>query len=277
MKKIIVPTDLSPHTDAALSVAVDIARQSGATIQLLHAVVYPLPMPNYGYNMTVSMDTDRTATEYQEIEQQAETALRQFVNHPAYRGVIITPTLITNGQGLVSTVTEQLADLIVMASEGASGLAEFLFGSNAEAIVRSAHCPVLVVKRPTTQFNPNNIVCALDLDDRLKAPWHYPFPMGEHGLHQFLYVTTPTDNRDPEAVRDWIGELVRSKGISKFDITLRPAQNAPDGITRYANEVNADLIVLFTHGHKGIRHLLAGSVAEDVLNHATMPVLVMRV
>ncbi len=276
MKTIIVPTDLSPATDAALSVAVDIARASGATILLLHEVIYPMPMPSYGYTMAMGGGASSTITEYHDIEQEAETLLKRFADHADYRGVTIVPTMITSGQNLVETVTERPADLIVMASRGASGLNEFLFGSNAEEIVRNAHCPVLVVKHPVARFKPENIVCAVDIDDRLKAAWHYPFPMGERGLHQFLYILTPSDNRDPEGIRSWVDDLARIKGIGEHYVIVRSALNAPDGIIAYANEVHTDLIVLFTHGHKGLRHLLSGSVAEDVLNHATMPVLIMR-
>ncbi|SFC24008.1 universal stress protein [Spirosoma endophyticum] len=101
--------------------------------------------------------------------------------------------------------------------------------------------------------------------------------MGERGLHQFLYVLTPTDSRVPEGIRDWVNEFATGKGITEFTCTIRQAKNVPDGIIDFADEVDADLIVLFTHGYKGIRHFLSGSVAEDVLNHTTRPVLVMPV
>ncbi len=275
MKTIVVPTDLSPATDAALSVAVDIARSNGATIQLLHSVEYPLPMPVYAE--AVAITTNRALAEYQEIEADDEAALERMAANPAYRDVRIVPTLLTNGQGLVHNVTHQPADLIVMTSEGASGLKEWLLGSNAEVIMRHAHCPVLIVKQSVAHFQPQHIVCAIDVDDRLKTLQHYPFELGENGLNQFLYVMTHTDNRDPDGVREWVSDFASTKGITEFDVTIRPAKTVPEGIIHYADEVKADLIVLFTHGYKGLHHLLSGSVAEDVLNHATMPVLIMRV
>lgn len=275
MKTIVVPTDLSPESDAALSVAVDLARTYPARILLLHSVVYPLPMPAYAEAATISVN--RTIEEIQEIEQTAKTALERMASNSAYKGVAIRPTLLTNGQGLVDNVTDQPADLIVMSSEGASGLEEWLFGSNAESIVRYAHCPVLIIKKPVAHFRPENIVCAIDLDNRLKAMQHYPFQLGERGLHQFLYVLTPTDSRVPEGIRDWVNEFAKAKGITEFDCALHQASTVSEGIIEYADEVKADLIVVFTHGYKGLRHLLAGSVAEDVLNHTKIPVLVMHV
>ncbi|WP_020604885.1 universal stress protein [Spirosoma spitsbergense] len=277
MKTIVVPTDLSPDTEIALSVAVDIASVSGVTaITLLHVVAYPLPMPVYAYVPATTVPTSSILAEYREIEQEAESALKRFANQTAYAGVTITPALITNGEGLVTNLTKYSADLIVMTSEGASGWDEFLFGSNAEEVVRYAHCPVLIVKQRIPHFQPENIVYAVDVDAHLKTVQHYPFRMGEGGLHQFLHVMSPSDNRNPEVVREWVSDFALGNGITNYDLIMRSAKSVPEGIICYADNVKADLIVLFTHGHKGIRHLLSGSVAEDVLNHATMPVLVMR-
>ncbi|QDK77502.1 universal stress protein [Spirosoma sp. KCTC 42546] len=276
MKTILVPTDLSPLTDSALSVAVSLARTYGSEVSLLHSVTYPMMMLTPTYAEALPIVTESTLAAYEKIEQDAYQSLQALANNPAYAGVTITPTLLTNGQGLVGAITDQPADLIVMASKGASGLEELLIGSNAEAVVRYAHCPVLVIKHPITHFQPENIVCAVDVDDRLKSKHLYPFQMGEQGLHQFLYIITPTDNRDPDGVRDWVNEFASTKGITEFEFVTRHAHNVPDGIIQYAEETKADLIVLFTHGHKGLQHLLSGSVAEDVLNHASLPVLIMR-
>lgn len=49
-----------------------------------------------------------------------------------------------------------------------------------------------------------------------------------------------------------------------------------DAIVAYAQEHGADLIVMGSHGHTGLRHLLMGSVAEHVLRHAACPVLIVR-
>jgi len=274
MKTILVPTDLSPSTNNALSVAVSLARLYQAEVVLLHSVMYAIPVSVYAEAPTITADYQ--VEENAIIEKEARKTLLAMAQNPAYADVKITPTLLTNGLGLVHNVTHRPADLIVMASTGASGLEEALMGSNAEIIVRHAHCPVLVVKSPVAHFRPENIVCAVDVDDELNHPHHYPFQMGENGINQFLYVRTPTDSRDPEGVREWVNHFASARGITEFTFIMRPAKTVPDGIICYANDVHADLIVVFTHGHTGLRHLISGSVAEDVLNHAEMPVLIMR-
>ena len=90
-----------------------------------------------------------------------------------------------------------------------------------------------------------------------------------------MYVSTPNDPLAPEGVHAWMNELAQEKNLTDYDLHIRPARNVETGILTYAHERQADLIVLFTHGHTGLRHLLQGSVAEDVLNHAPVPVLIL--
>jgi nucleotide-binding universal stress UspA family protein len=49
-----------------------------------------------------------------------------------------------------------------------------------------------------------------------------------------------------------------------------------DGILEVAREIGADLIITTTHGHTGLKHLLMGSTAENVVQKAPCPVLVVR-
>jgi len=55
-------------------------------------------------------------------------------------------------------------------------------------------------------------------------------------------------------------------------LTGRPAEE----IANYAKEVKADMIVMTTHGHSGVKHVILGSTTEAVLRHASCPVLSVR-
>jgi len=49
------------------------------------------------------------------------------------------------------------------------------------------------------------------------------------------------------------------------------------GILDFSNSVGADLIAVITHGRKGLAHFIEGSVAEDVTNHATLPIISFKI
>lgn len=274
MKTIIVPTDLSAETDIALSVAVDIAEAQNATVVLLHMVVQPIR--SFVYTGTVSTAPDDLVRRYYDAKKEAESAIEQLVSQEKYRDKDIKYLLVEDGEGLIQELTERQADLIVMHTKGSTGWEEFLLGSNAEAIVRNATCPVLVVREPVEHFKPEKVVRALDLDERIKAHYEYPFPLGSQEVPQFLYVMTPDNSRVPEGIRSWAHDFATDHGIGEYEFTIHEAKSVPEGIIEHAEDTGADLIVLFTHGHKGLRRLFSGSVAEKVLNHSKIPVLVMR-
>ena len=272
IKTILVPTDLSPLADGALRVAADLARTYGAEILLVHYLPFSVA------RSTGSEDSTAIATYLNEQEADAKSDMQQVVANLVYQDVTISPITCRDAGGLYEAMTERRADLIVMATHSASGWDEWLFGSNAEHIVRTAHCPVLVLKEVVTPFAPVNAIAAIDMDDALRQQWPpYPFDANGNSLKQFVYVNTPSDNCVPEGVHAWMDELAQEKGITDYELRIRHARNVETGILDYARERQADLIVLYTHGHTGLRHLLQGSVAEDVLNHAPVPVLILQI
>lgn len=272
MKTILVPTDLSPLSDNALEVAVNLARTYKAEILLVHYLPFSIAYAS------IAEDAATIASYLIAQEAKAIDDIQQVVENPTYQGVTITPIVCRDAGGLYEATTERQADLIVLATHGTSGWSEWLFGSNAEHIVRSAHCPVLVLKKAVVPFAPKNAIAAIDVDEVLKQHWP-PYPLGADGnsLKQFVYISTPTDNLVPEGVHAWMQELAQEKGIDDYELQIRHAHSVEAGILSYADERQADLIVMFTHGHTGLQHLLQGSVAEDVLNHATVPVLILKI
>ena len=67
---------------------------------------------------------------------------------------------------------------------------------------------------------------------------------------------------------------LEGRGVA-YKIETRSGE-AADGILRQAQETDADLIVMATHGRKGVSHFLIGSVAERVIRRSPRPVLVVR-
>ena len=272
MKTILVPTDLSELANNALAVAVDLARTYEAEILLVHFQPFSIARAN-------TAEGSLSMLGYLDKQEDADKVeLGQIAQNPAYHGVRISPITVDNADGLYDAMTERGADLIVLGTHGTSGWDELLFGSNAEHIVRAAHCPVLIIKEGVTHFAPRNPVAAIDIDEALKANWPvYPFKAGGHDLNQFVYVSTPDDMLAADGVREWMHELAQANGISDYELHIRQARTVESGILNYATEKQADLLVLYTHGHTGLRHLLQGSVAEDILNHAPLPVLILRI
>ena len=144
MKRVLVPTDFSDHADRALTVAIELAKPLGATIDLLHvstspmpivasiggSIPPPLPLPTPDELMSIQRTLDERAEQVRSAGLECSTA-------------------IVEGQAPVEIVSQSRkigADLIVMATHGRTGVKRLVIGNVAEKIVRHAPCPVLTVK-----------------------------------------------------------------------------------------------------------------------------------
>jgi nucleotide-binding universal stress UspA family protein len=139
-KRILVPTDFSSTSMAALKYAVLYARQFGASLDLLH-VLEPPPF------LSDLKDVPLAMTE-QEATKKATAELANLARREVDAAVPITP-LVRSGKAYVEiteAARELQADLIVIATHGYTGLKHTLLGSVAERVIRHAGCPVLVVR-----------------------------------------------------------------------------------------------------------------------------------
>jgi len=68
-------------------------------------------------------------------------------------------------------------------------------------------------------------------------------------------------------------KFAKKLGLKNYTLNIFNDLTVEEGIIRYADEINADLIAMATHGRSGFAHVIAGSVAEEVASHAKRPVL----
>lgn len=144
LRSVLMPTDFSECAEGALPYAADLARSAGARLVCLH-VVEPL-MPAVGYAPVAEPLPAADVTGA--LEESAEKELPKLARREECAGLEVEE-LIAHGSAaaeIVRVARERNVDLIVISSHGRAGLGRIIFGSTAEAVVRHAHCPVLVVK-----------------------------------------------------------------------------------------------------------------------------------
>lgn len=176
-------------------------------------------------------------------------------------------------------ILDNEADLVVMGSKGASGYEEVLIGSNTERVVRHAKCPVITIKQPIDFNQVTDIVFAADfLDEEDNVAKHLVIlqDLLDAKLH-LLKVDTPGNFESSRVIKQRIKEFVAHHGLQNYTIEVYNEFTEEDGIIYYADDIDADMIALATHGRTGIHHLISGSIAEDVVNHAQRPVWTCKV
>jgi nucleotide-binding universal stress UspA family protein len=65
--------------------------------------------------------------------------------------------------------------------------------------------------------------------------------------------------------------------VQKVETHVYNETNVEKGILNFSNSINADLIGMSTHGRKGLSHFFNGSISEDLVNHATRPVITFKI
>ncbi|QNF31427.1 universal stress protein [Adhaeribacter swui] len=281
IRKILVPVDFSELSQHAFAVALQLAQKSQAQIKLLHVVEMPLTA---GYGATyASMDMNPVGA-YQnydfmlpELLEQSKQQMEKLAQVGTAAGIIIEQEVTADRiiAKLVSVVTEEQMDLVVIGSEETSGLEEFLIGSDAEEVVRHCPCPVLTVKKQHDFLQINNILFPSDFSPETRQIMPYvAFVQEFFGANlQILHVQTSDNASAAAEERTRMEAFVTENNLKKVQLLVQSNASASEGIMAAIKTSPPDLILMPTHGRTGLAHLFNKSVAESVVNHAAIPVL----
>ena len=268
-----------------MDLACQIARKTDSDVVALHVLdhtglfdfsaggsAYPL-MGN-----TAGLDLDQKFME--SLYNSAEEKCAKFLEEFETSGIKITKKIkIGSAYHYISEeIDEQKTDLIIMGSKGSSGMEEVLIGSNTEKVVRHASCPVLTVKSQKNLEDVKDIAFATSFkegDSHVTEELLKLQEVFDAKLH-LVRVNTPNNFETNRRIMAKAHKFVEENNISNYTINIYSDKVEEDGIIFFAQDNDADLIALATHGRTGIAHLLSGSIAEDVVNHAKRPVWTFR-
>jgi nucleotide-binding universal stress UspA family protein len=145
IRKILVPTDFSAHADEAFRTACTLAAALGAEVVVFHIAPPPTVVTADGELLA---DRESAAVNLWDRFRDLQPGDRQVrVKHEVI--VEERPT----ARHILDMLDRQGCDLIVMGTHGRSWIKRALFGSVTKAVVRSARCPVMVVKAPRSPQN----------------------------------------------------------------------------------------------------------------------------
>ncbi|MFK7952661.1 MAG: universal stress protein [Ekhidna sp.] len=274
MNKILVPYDFSDVAKHALNFACEIADKSDSEIILLNVIEHPTAD---SFRTMGIQDMDPMEQVYiKKMIEQVEVKLNAVGTESQYADdkILYVIRLGNAFNTIIDQIVDQNVDLVVMGTEGADGLNEFFVGSNAEKVVRKATCPVITVQNECKIEPIEKIVFASDFQNtdntfvsQLKA---LQTTLGAQ--LKVVKINTPASFTSTRHDMKQMKEFVSKNGIENYTIEIYNYKNEEDGIILYAEDIEADMIALGTHQRRGVGHFLSGSIAEDVTNHASVPV-----
>lgn len=254
--QILVPTDFSDFSDYAADAAIQIAKRFDADIHFLNITFLDADL-----NVEIRAAMDKVKAEYAEM------------------GIVMT-TVFKSG-ALVNVikdyVTANSIDLIVMGSHGASGFNEMMIGSNTQKVVRSIHCPLLVVKKSIGEVDFQNIVFASDFSLNEKEVFErfleFIQMFSNPKIHLMAVNSSSFFNQPQFLLRDAMHQFKVLAGTVPCTLHIKSNFNVESGIKHFASTIDADLIVVSNYQRNRLRRLFVGSTVEALINHSEIPVL----
>lgn len=279
---ILVPTDGSENSLAALDHAVLLADAFDATIHGLYVVNV-----TYAADFEGGLDGDAV---YEAMEREGEEALETIETRCHEAGVdVVTDSLVGRPAHRITEYAEDAdVDLVTMGTHGRSGVARLLLGSVTEAVLRRADRTVLTIPKgsePPAGGYEDVLVASDGSDDSATAvdraiELAVAFESMLHGLYvvdaSFTHEGIVEDILTGEG--DRVTADIESRGSDAgLGVSTAIAEGEPhEEIVDYATEHDVDVIVLGSHGKGAIERTVLGSVSERTVRLATQPVMVVR-
>jgi nucleotide-binding universal stress UspA family protein len=301
-RKLLIPLDRSSLAEQAIGHAASIARESGASIDIL-LVHEPFPFAGYA-DLPWGGDADATAEEkyLEAVADELKSGAKVTATCSVLRGA--------PAEMIIRRAREVGADLIVMTSHGRTGFSRTWLGSVADAVMRKSSIPVLILRpeqgttnRRATARGVKRVLIPLDgsalatsvleaATDLARAAHAsitllrvvpiVPIVMAyEPTLPVTSLPVVPDEAATQQLLEDATTEielvaqrLHEETGIA-IDAHAVVAEHTAQAIVDQAEARDIDVIAMSTHG-RGASRLLLGSVADKVLRSSRVPVLLYR-
>lgn len=280
----IVGFDDSLSSKAAVVEASNLAKKHGSKVILVHAVYF---------------DTEEFGIAPEQHEKRlriGEKACVQSKDMVAAEFGVDVQSLLCEGDPpdvILDVANGKKADLIVLGTYGRRGLNRMLMGSVTSRVITDAPSDVLIVKKPCTEctglyrsilvpFDGSDFskralarACRIAQEDSSAVTALYVIPRYEEMVDFFKTESIRTSlQKEAEKIVAAAKDFALLHGIP---LTTAIAEgNGPDRIAETAKNRNHDLIVMGSHGYRGVNKAIIGSTTERVILNATCPVLVVR-
>jgi len=256
-KPILIPTDFTVVTQYAIESAAPFAKKSNAGIVLLHIVKKSSDIPEA----------------IVKVESEAEKLSKEY--GVPMQGIVREGTIFTT---VGETVTELDAGLVFMGTHGIRGMQKFT-GSWALKVIISSKAPIYVTQTLPKKTTVDRIVFPVDFrrENREKIGWAY-YVAKLFNSKVYIFRSEPAkDKKLEQNVRinlSFTEKFLRSKNVDFEVAVAKGDESFAKESLKYAEDVNADLLLITTTKGISLMDYILGPVEEDLINNnANIPVM----
>lgn len=267
-EKLLVCTDGSENSQAALAEVLSLAKECNSQVYLLQVVQI---IPEFE-----AAAPDMMALVGEEVAKQLAEA-----KAAATEAGVALETLISRGVSVAGAILQEAEDIkpdmIVMGRHGRTGLARLLVGSVTARVIGHSPFHVLVIPKGAG-ISFGRILIASDGSPYSQAAFAEVLEVARRQESKLFAVSVAAEESEIPRAKEIIKQMLTAANQAGLRLTGSVPQGQPpdEGIIQAAIKNEVDLIVMGSHGRTGLRRLLMGSVTERVLGQAPCPVLVVK-
>lgn len=275
MKNILVPIDFSRQSECALQAAAGIASKANALLIVLHIIEEPV-------DVSYTVDGEYIPDGYENqlitllLLKKSKEQFHKLARLDIFKGVNAKFELKVGNpyHGITTLILEYKVDLVVMGTTGHTK-GEILLGSITNKVIRQAKCPVLTLHEKPVREDYKNILYATRMfaSEAIFSRVVKTAQQVYNSTVHLVRINTPSDFLPDYSAKKDLNEFATSHQFKNFTVNVFSDLTEEEGIIHFAEEIDADLIALATHGRSGFMYLLSGSISKGVVNHSRRPVM----
>jgi len=273
--KILVPIGFSDQSMVALGQAFNLAKIKNSDVVVLSVIEEQ--------SMMQSLFLDDNS---HELQQKVKEKLEVISSEYSAKYGVDVDTMVAKGKVYeqINKVADMISpDLIIMGTNGTNGGIKKLIGSNAERVVRLAHCPVITIKGKNHRDGCENIILPLDLEKQTKEKVTYALEYARYWDATIRIVSVIL--RDNQEVRDkltrnikQVDQFIKDAGVrcTAELIQGEKKQTLGDFVFEYEKNFDADLIMIMTKKEELSLSTNISVTARYIINNSDIPVMSIR-
>ncbi|MGV3504553.1 MAG: universal stress protein [Adhaeribacter sp.] len=280
MQTILCPTDFSPASEQAIRYADQLAHWMQAQVVLLHNIHEAVAPDVKSFGGVLYAEPIRDAGQKQRQLDQLEALKARLTSAGGSRPVAYQ-TLLSYGQthdNIAAEARHCQADLVVVASKRGEAWKQLFQGSVLPDVIRQAPCPVLVIP-PDASFKPySRIVFASSLLEEDSSDLHLVSELADlfQAAIYFLHILTEFSVREKRKAEAVFLRFRQKMPAANTSLYIETHDQITEGITRFATQAQADLLVMGYHSYNFWESLFIEDFTKRVVKHSNIPLLVIH-
>ena len=270
MERLLVATDGSEASRNAVAVGLELAKVCSSKLEVIAVAVV---LTNLEYDGALPWVIDDAEKEMQKKLE----AVKDMVKEEGIDCEIIVHRAEDPYVEIVDEAVKNKADMIIIGTHGRTGVKRFVMGSVAGNVIGHAPCKVLVIP-PGAKIGYSTILVATDGSTHSDAAVSEAVTIAKRCDSSLIIVSVASSNEEIATAEEHVKralEAADKEGVKKEAMVMRG--KADQAIVEAAEQKEAGLIVMGSHGKTGLMSLVMGSVTEHVLSHGNTAVLVAKV